>query len=93
MINWIIIICTSILIREIIFSINKRIYVEVEVDSSIKNNGSIYINLYDYKSKEILPRAIVKHKELEGVEEFKLNKKLITSLNYKEKIRYKYFNF
>ena len=71
--------------------INKRIYVKVEVNNSINKNGDVYINLYDYKKKnEILPRAIVRTSDLE---EFKLNKNLVTSINYKEKIKYKYFNF
>lgn len=92
MIDWILIgLFTYILLKEINDFINRRIYVKVEVDNSINKNGDIYINLYDYKKKnEVLPRAIVRASSLE---EFKLNKNLVTSINYKEKMKYKYFRF
>ena len=92
MFDWILILAfTYIILKEIRNFLNKRIYVKVEVNNSINKNGDIYINLYDYKKKnEILPRAIVRTSDLE---EFKLNKNLVTSINYKEKMKYKYLNF
>lgn len=94
MYDWILtIICTYIIIKLIIDFINKRTYIKIEVDNSIRKNGNIYINLYDYKSKEILSRAIVETKGTDLFEEFKLNKNLILSLNYKEKLKHRYFKF
>ena len=81
-----------IIIKFIIESITKRMYIKSTIDNSIEKEGEIHINLYDYKKGETILRAIVKEKE--GVyEEFMLNKNLIISLNYKEKLNYKYFKF
>ena len=92
MIDWIlIVISVYIIIKEITNFINKRTYVKAKVNTDINKNYNVYINLYDYKRKdEILPRAILKSSVLE---ERRLNKKLITSIDLKEKVRYKYLNF
>lgn len=81
-----------IIIKFIIDFITKRIYIKSTIDNSIKREGEIYINLYDYKKGEIIVKAIAKEKGL-VYEEFMLNKNLIISLNYKEKLNYKYFKF
>ncbi|WP_097034012.1 hypothetical protein [Clostridium tertium] len=57
--------------------LNKRTYIKASIDSSVKRKGDAYINFYDYKRNEILPRAVEYNTELE---EFRINKKLIISI-------------
>lgn len=65
------------LIKMITDLLNKRTYIKSSIDSSAKRKGDVYINLYDYKRNEILPRAVAYNTELE---EFRINKELIISI-------------
>lgn len=68
--------------------ISKRIYVKVKLEDS-RVGSNTYINLYEYKKGEILPRGINKSKY---TKEFKVNRSLIVEVDFKERVIYSYFN-
>lgn len=88
-IEWIIIainlFCFYYIGRKIIYS---RIYVRVSVieDDDMKFNGITYANMLDLKSKEILPRVLIRNVEDQVC---RINISYIHNIDYKSKIMYR----
>ena len=65
---------------------NERTYVKAVVEESVGYGDSVYVNLYDYKRGEALPRFITDGSSLK---ELRLNKDFIIYVNFKKKIKFK----